>query len=100
VLGNLIVIVDRYTVCLYRLSIKRFQGGNMLKYLATALVAVVLPFSFAGNAEATRPVPGFHYKDECKNIPGKQPAYELVGTGPYRRTPGTKHDCYLWRTGK
>ena len=67
---------------------------------AALLTALALPLSFAGSAEATRPVPGFHYKDECKNIPGKQPAYMLVGTGPYRLDLSTprKHDCYVWRT--
>lgn len=69
-----------------------------MKILAAVIVAVMLPFSFAGTADATRPVPGYHYKDECKNIPGKQPSYMLVGTGPYRLDESTKrkHDCYVW----
>jgi hypothetical protein len=69
-----------------------------MKFIATALATFMLAFSFAGTADATRPVPGFKYKDECKNIPGKQPAYELVGTGPYRFDTSTKrpNDCYRW----
>lgn len=51
----------------------------MMKMIATALVAVFLPLSFAGPAEATRPVPGFDYPDVCKNIKGKQTILEVVG---------------------
>lgn len=46
-------------------------------------------------AEATRPVPGYPYKDVCKNIPGKQYSYDTVGTGRYRFDTTTKrpNDC-------
>ena len=57
-----------------------------MRYLAALIVALVLPVSFAGSAEATRPIPGYHYTDQCKNIKGKQPIYMLVDGGPYRHT--------------
>jgi hypothetical protein len=72
-----------------------------VKYFIGFIVALGLTFgTVSAPAEATRSVPGFHYKDECKNIPGKQPAYLLVGTGPYRRVPGTHRKCYVRDTGK
>ncbi len=73
-----------------------------MKILATALATFMLAFSFVGTAEATRPIPGYPYKDECKNIKGKQPIYMLVGTGPYRFDTSTPrpNDCYVWRVRK
>ena len=72
-----------------------------MRFIAAFIVAVTLPLSFAVPAEATRPIPGFDYKDECKNIKGEQPIYMLVGTGPYRFDLSTKrpNDCRFsrWR---
>ncbi len=72
---------------------------TIMKTLAALALAVLLPLSFASDADATRPIPGHKYKDECKNIPGKQPIYELYGTGPYRFDTSTARpdDCYEWR---
>ena len=55
-----------------------------MRILVAIIVGLILPVSFAGTAEATRPIVGFPYTDQCKNIPGKQPIYMMVGTGPYR----------------
>ena len=55
-----------------------------MRYLAALIVGLILPVSFAGTAEATRPIVGYPYTDQCRNIPGKQPIYMLYGTGPYR----------------
>lgn len=55
-----------------------------MRILAALIVGCILPLSFAGTAEATRPIPGYPYRDMCRNIPGKQPIYMLYGTGPYR----------------
>lgn len=69
-----------------------------MRILATVLVSLLLPLSFASTAEATRPVPGYPYKDECNNFAGVQPAYMLVGTGPYRERLSTADpdDCRKW----
>lgn len=55
-----------------------------MRIIAFFIVALALPMSFASAAEATRPLPGYNYPDQCKNIPGVQGIYMLVGTGPYR----------------
>lgn len=55
-----------------------------MRIFAAIIVGLMLPLSFAGTAEATRPIVGFPYTDMCRNIPGKQPIYQLYGTGPYR----------------
>lgn len=67
----------------------------MMKILASMLAAVLIPLTFASPADATRPIVGFKFKDECNNIKGKQPFYMIVGTGPYRLDLSTHnpHDC-------
>lgn len=55
-----------------------------MRFVAAFVVALALPLSFAGAAEATRPIVGYSYTDLCKNIPGKQPVYMTIGSGPYR----------------
>lgn len=55
-----------------------------MRILAALIVGLILPVSFAGTAEATRPIAGYPYTDQCRNISGKQPIYMLYGPGPYR----------------
>lgn len=52
--------------------------------LAAALLMTMGGVAFAEHADATRPIVGYPYKDMCRNIPGKQPIYMTIGTGPYR----------------
>lgn len=60
-----------------------------MRYLAALIVAVMLPLSFGTPAEATRPIPGYSFKDQCKNIKGVQPAYMLIPpSNLYRIKPG------------
>ena len=70
-----------------------------MKFLATALVSFALMFSFAPSAEATRPIVGFHYTDQCNNFAGKQTVLDMVGTGRYREKNRTAdpRDCRLVR---
>lgn len=58
-----------------------------MRAFATLLAAIGMTLgsmAFADTADATRPIPGFHYTDQCRNIKGLQPSYQMVGTGPYR----------------
>lgn len=50
-----------------------------MKFIASLIVAVLLPLSFSTPAEATRPVHGFKYRDVCKNIKGKQTILDVKG---------------------
>lgn len=59
----------------------------MLRSLATLIAAIAMTLgsmAFADTASATRPIVGYPYTDMCKNIAGKQPIYQVVGSGPYR----------------
>lgn len=71
-----------------------------MRFIASIIVAIVIPFTFATPAEATRPVPGYPYTDQCVNFKGLQPAWQLVGTGPYRYLDKQAKTCYLWRNTK
>lgn len=73
----------------------RILNSTAVWGMTIAAMFVYFLFVATAPAEATRPVPGFKYKDECKNIKGKQPIYLLVGTGPYRFNLDTKrpNDC-------
>ena len=68
-----------------------------MKRAALAVAVVVVLFVPAPAADATRPVPGYPYTDRCVNVAGTQPAYLLVGSGPYRPVPGRPGFCYSWR---
>ena len=57
-----------------------------MRYIAAVVVAVLLPLSFAGSAEATRPIAGYPYKDQCKNIKGVQPIYMLIPPSKFVKT--------------
>lgn len=65
-------------------------------------LALIIGLSFsamvitATGAEANRSVIGFKYKDQCKNIKGKQTVNMIVGTGKFRLDMSTKRkrDCY------
>lgn len=80
----------------------RYHFVALLASIIFALAPAAVVFSVIPDAEATRPVPGYKYKDVCKNIPGKQPIYETVGSGPYRFDESTKrpNDCYRWNVKK
>lgn len=77
----------------------RILNSCALWGLTIASVFVYFLFVATAPAEATRPVPGFKYKDVCKNIKGKQPIYMVVGVGPYRFNLDTKrpNDCIVVR---
>lgn len=65
-----------------------------MKFIATVLVTLGLALGTAP-ADASRPMVHHHYRDVCFNVKGKQPIYEVYGSGPYRfnlRTP-YRHDC-------
>lgn len=71
------------------------------KALAAFAVALVLPFTFAGTAEATRPGPVV--ADQCTNIAGNQQPYQLVGiTAQYRFNTATAdpNDCIVINRNK
>jgi hypothetical protein len=75
----------------------------MTKFLASILTAFLLVTGFSGTAEANRPVPGYKYKDVCKNIPGKQTILDTVGiTATYRFKTETPrpNDCERVNRGK
>lgn len=71
------------------------QARVTLVFVLSLLVCVAV--LLATPSFATRPVPGFHYKDQCRNIAGVQPIYTLTGTGRYVFDTSTKrpHDCVL-----
>jgi hypothetical protein len=73
----------------------------MRYHLLALLVAVTFAlgtaaFALSAPAHANRPVPGYHYKDVCKNIPGKQTILDTVGiSARYRFNTDTPrpNDC-------
>lgn len=75
-----------------------------MKILASFLASVLLAFSFAGTAEANRPIPGYPYKqDVCANIAGKQSILDVTGiSARYRFKTSTPqpNDCVRVRFTK
>ena len=70
-----------------------------MRFIASLIAGLLLvvPVVTAESASASRPIVGYHYKDECKNIKGVQPIYTLFGTGRYVFDTSTKrpNDCVL-----
>lgn len=68
----------------------------MNRFIAVFLTAFLTVFAGIGPANADRPVPGYHYQDVCKNIPGKQTILDVTGPGSrYRFNENTRrpNDC-------
>lgn len=70
----------------------------MKKILSTIVVAVVLPFTFAGTAHADGKVgTNYNRKDVCKNIAGRQTILDIV-QGEYQfKNKGKKICVKGWR---
>jgi hypothetical protein len=60
------------------------------------LIAIAIVIGTSNNASANRPVPGYHYKDVCKNIKGKQTILDVTGISArykFDETTKRRHDC-------
>jgi hypothetical protein len=67
-----------------------------MKILATLISTAAFVLCGVSAAEANRPVPGYNYKDVCKNVPGTQTILDTVGiTARYRFNTDTPrpNDC-------
>lgn len=67
----------------------------MLFRIFAVLATVLAVTSVPTTANATRPIPGYVYHDQCNNYPGMQPEYVMVGSGRYREdvTTADPNDC-------
>lgn len=65
-----------------------------MKRTSICLVLLALLFGAAPQYASAKPRMDFHFKDECKNIKGKQPIYAILESHVYEFVgPRSEHIC-------